>query len=167
MSEEWRAIPGFGGRYEVSDQGAVRSHLVSGRYDRTSPEPRSVGQRRTAKGYLQVTLYVDRQHVHRYVHRLVLSAFVGPCPQGLQTRHLNGNAADNRLVNLRYGTQSENERDKIRHGTRRPRARKTHCPKGHPYDTANTYAGGGRRCKACTRQWMRDYRRRLATKAVA
>ena len=51
------------------------------------------------------------------VHRLVLEAFVGPCPPGCETRHLNGNPADNRLCNLAWGTHRENAADKVRHGT--------------------------------------------------
>ena len=51
------------------------------------------------------------------VHRLVLAAFHGPCPEGMQARHLNGDKLDNRAENLAWGTPSENAADKIRHGT--------------------------------------------------
>jgi len=51
------------------------------------------------------------------VHRLVLETFVGPCPEGKETRHLNSNKADNRLENLCWGTRSENQLDAVRHGT--------------------------------------------------
>ncbi len=54
-----------------------------------------------------------------YAHRLVLTAFRGPCPEGMVTRHLNGVRTDNRLVNLAWGTPCENEADKVRHGTSR------------------------------------------------
>jgi hypothetical protein len=88
-------------------------------------------------------------------------AFVGPCPAGLEIRHLNGNATDNHLSNLTYGTKSENELDRVRHGTHH-NARKTHCLRGHPFDTANTQMDHGRRrCKAC----LRD--QRAARKAAA
>ncbi len=42
-----------------------------------------------------------------YVHQLVLWAFVGPTPFGLQPIHVNGDDSDNRLQNLKYGLQSE------------------------------------------------------------
>jgi hypothetical protein len=48
---------------------------------------------------------------------LMLETFVGPRPEGMECRHLNGNFRDNRLVNLAWGTHSENMRDMLRHGT--------------------------------------------------
>ena len=56
------------------------------------------------------------QHTYR-VHRLVLETFVGRCPKGMECRHLNGNRADLRLLNLCWGTRSENAHDAIKHGT--------------------------------------------------
>ncbi len=50
-------------------------------------------------------------------HRLVLLAFVGPCPEGRECCHWDGNPSNNSLSNLRWGTKSENARDKERHGT--------------------------------------------------
>ncbi len=51
------------------------------------------------------------------VHRLVLEAFIGECPKGMETRHLNGNSHDNRLSNLAWGTRSQNAFDRNTHGT--------------------------------------------------
>ena len=66
---------------------------------------------------MQVHLYKDDRCVTRKVHHLVLEAFDGPCPEGMVCRHLNGNPADNRAENLKWGTEKENNEDKIRHGT--------------------------------------------------
>lgn len=52
-----------------------------------------------------------------YLHCLILEAFVGPCPPGMECRHLNGNPADNRLENLAWGTHTENQQDRFAHGT--------------------------------------------------
>jgi len=46
---------------------------------------------------------------------MVLAAFVGPCPDGMHTRHLNGNKLDNRLENLQWGTPKENGEDRVKH----------------------------------------------------
>ena len=51
------------------------------------------------------------------VHRIVLLAFIGPCPQGLVGCHNNGNPRDNRLVNLRWDTPKSNTADRKKHGT--------------------------------------------------
>jgi hypothetical protein len=42
------------------------------------------------------------------VHRLILETFVGPCPEGHETLHLDDNPRNNRLENLRWGTRKEN-----------------------------------------------------------
>jgi len=57
------------------------------------------------------------------VAAMVCEAFHGPRPPGMYVLHGNGNPGDNRKDNLRWGTQRDNIRDAIRHGTfcRRPR----------------------------------------------
>jgi hypothetical protein len=52
----------------------------------------------------------------KLVHRLVLEAFVGPCPDGYITRHLDGDPSNNRVTNLAWGTSKENAADTKRHG---------------------------------------------------
>lgn len=52
-----------------------------------------------------------------FVHRLVLEAFVGPCPEGMECCHGDGNPANNSLSNLRWDTGSANQADRRKHGT--------------------------------------------------
>jgi len=128
--EEWRPVPGYVGIYEVSDQGRVRS------LDRVVWEQRRAGSRFTnRKG--RILRYVSGPYGHRTVelnrngarrcgiHRLMLLAFVGPCPAGMVCRHIDGDPVNNSLANLRWGTHQENADDCIQHG-RRPRG------SGHP-----------------------------------
>ena len=78
-------------------------------------------------------------------------AFTGPCPDDMETRHLDGNPASNTLANLKYGTSSENSFDTVQHGNHR-NARKTHCRRQHEYTAENTYYFDGRRyCRECHR----------------
>lgn len=68
----------------------------------------------TAAGYPMVMLGRSRS---RYVHRLVVEAFVGPIPDHIVVRHLDGNKMNARMENLTIGTRAENELDKRLHGT--------------------------------------------------
>jgi hypothetical protein len=61
-------------------------------------------------------LKVKVQKKWRWLHALILEAFKGPCPKGLECRHLNGDPTDNQPSNLEWGTRSENIQDRIRHG---------------------------------------------------
>ena len=105
--ETWKAIPGYEGLYEVSDQGRVRSfrRVANGQLLRPGRMP---------QGHLSVALGRGNSQC---VHKLVLLAFVGPAPDKHECCHNNGNPADNRLENLRWGTRSENIKDAVRHGT--------------------------------------------------
>lgn len=111
-SEIWKSVVGFEERYEVSNQGRIRSlstyrhgyfHKIMSHYIQN-------------KGYHYVTLR-DKERKQGYaVHRLVLEAFVCPCPKGKQVAHWNGDPGDNRVENLRWATAKENIKDRARHG---------------------------------------------------
>ena len=97
---QWRAIPGFEGRYEVSDAGEVRS-LIKGKLLRPG---------RKTGGYLSVVL--GREAGSYDVHVLVLLAFRGPKPTKAVGRHLNHQSHDNQLSNLEWSTYRQNALDK-------------------------------------------------------
>ena len=141
MIEQWRPVPGFD-MYAVSDQGRVRG-------------PRRIlKQTLIGNGYPSVAVCRDgKQHTAR-VHGLVLEAFVGPRPAGMLCRHLNGVPTDNRVENLRWGTPSENNFDRVRHGTHQ-NAHKTHCPQRHAYSEHGRVFNGKRYCKVCDRDRAR------------
>ena len=111
-NEVWEDIPGFNGRYQVSNMGRVKSFCGISPGGGRILKPWLF----TKKKYWQVSL---GSKIRRSVHALVLEAFVGPCPEGMECRHLNGNGRDNRLSNLKWGTPKENYQDKVRHGTDR------------------------------------------------
>ena len=62
----------------------------------------------STKGYYQVTLCKSGNHYFKYVHRLILETFVGPCPEDMECLHLDENKKNNNLENLKWGTHSEN-----------------------------------------------------------
>ena len=69
------------------------------------------------RDYLQVSLYQNKKVCKRPIHRLVLETFVGPCPEGMECCHCDGDAQNNALKNLRWDSRSNNRQDAIQHGT--------------------------------------------------
>lgn len=125
MTEVWRAVPGFEGAYEVSDQGRVRSlsrviTCVSarGRAYQYPVRGRTLRPGKASNGYLTVSLQRDGDRRSYLVQELVLLAFVGPRPKGCHICHNDGTRGNNWLTNLRYDTPAANSADADRHGTR-------------------------------------------------
>lgn len=165
MTEQWRSIPDAPG-YEASDHGHIKS--VKRTVVRSNGRPYYVRERLlrltvARTGHLRVGLHIGELMVVRLVHQLVLEAFVGPRPQGLVSRHLDDDPTNNGLNNLRWGTQQENLRDRVRNG-RDPHASRTDCPHGHAFDSSNTRFNkdGHRACLTCQRAASRRYRARRA-----
>lgn len=71
----------------------------------------------TTRGYLQVTLSGGNRSKSFLTHRLVLLAFVGGCPAGMECAHGDGNRKNANLNNLRWATSKQNNADKEAHGT--------------------------------------------------
>jgi hypothetical protein len=130
--EEWKAINNYEGLYEVSSYGRVRSlprSWISGMgLVRTIPLTYK-SQSKDKDGYLRVTLCKEGKKARVRTHHLVLNAFIGPCPEGLQCRHLDGDRTNNHTENLKWGTPSENAYDRVKHGRKHGRLGKKHNKK--------------------------------------
>ncbi len=118
---EYRDIAGFPG-YRVGSNGTVWSkrvvnpkHFVFGEW-----KPCSLYRRPYGSKHVVVCMRAipgGKVSCH-YVHRLVLEAFVGQCPDGKVCRHFpDRDTANNNIGNLSWGTQEENIHDKRTHGT--------------------------------------------------
>lgn len=68
---------------------------------------RSYGSKQN-RGYM----HVNYKKTKYLVHRLVLEAFVGSCPENMECDHIDRNRTNNHLTNLRWVTRSENNRNK-------------------------------------------------------
>jgi hypothetical protein len=155
--EEWRSIPDWP-EYEASSLGRVRgvdrvavtrrgfSRNIPGRVRALSVNPKN--------GYLQVVLY--RRELMRWttVHALITETFLGPRPDGMVVRHLDGMPLNCAIDNLTYGTHAENSQDMIRHG-RCPGLSRTLCLLEHRLAPPNLspcdLRRGRRRCLSCKR----------------
>lgn len=102
--------------YEFGDDGSVWSEWAGAGYGggtRRTGVWRKLKLTRANNGYVMLSLR-DRAIG---VHRLILEAFCGPCPAGMEACHNNGDRSDNRIDNLRWDTRKANHQDKHRHGT--------------------------------------------------
>ncbi|PBC38528.1 hypothetical protein CJ179_38685 [Rhodococcus sp. ACS1] len=165
MIEIWKPVVDFEGLYEVSVNGRVRS--LDREVVRSDGKTLAIrGQMITPwineGGYLRVNLADGGKRVKPKLHRLVLAAFVGPCPEGMEGCHDDGNPLNNVLSNLFWGTHSRNIQDQVRHGTHN-QASKEACPRGHALREPNLASAdlrrGKRSCRACgrARAYLRRY----------
>ncbi|OCB56172.1 hypothetical protein A5722_14855 [Mycobacterium vulneris] len=119
--EVWRSVPGYVGLYEVSDRGRVRSlgRVRTDRRGRTyRRNPKLLTLCPLKSGHPVVRLYGRGTGPRTLrVHALVLAAFVGPRPDGLEACHGDGDPSNNHVDNLRWDTRSANVLDSVKHGT--------------------------------------------------
>ena len=117
----WLPIPDYGGAYEASERGQIRSLARTvdwGRHGRTKYQQRELKQFRSKNGYLCVKLSLRSASRTEYVHELVLRTFLGARPaiqERSEIRHLDGDKSNNYLSNLLYGTSRENSLDYQKH----------------------------------------------------
>lgn len=96
--EVWKVIPEFED-YQASDMGNIR-RISDGRI---------LNKTKMYRGYLHVGLSNSGKRYCRFVQTIVLSAHVGPKPfPKAVAMHLNDDKEDNRLINLKWDTQSNN-----------------------------------------------------------
>ncbi|KJL37044.1 NUMOD4 motif protein [Microbacterium ginsengisoli] len=165
MNERWMDHPQYP-LIEVSDLGRVRSaaFIGDGIVGRRGWHYRPRLRKLTVNddGYLTVQVGASPAGRMVKVHTLVLETFVGPRPAGMEVLHLDANRANPALRNLRYGTRSENQRQRVADGNHHL-ANKTHCSRGHRLVAPNLRAQGikhgKRQCRACHlgTQWARRH----------
>lgn len=122
MDEIWKSVIGYDGHYEVSNLGRIRSldkmvKTVHGSYTLRRGRILAKAIDLSGAGYAFANLSKDGRARKFNVHVIVLEAFVGQRPEGMQACHGNGDRTDPRLENLRWDTAKANAGDREIHGT--------------------------------------------------
>lgn len=115
MTEEWRDIPGWEGRYQASNKGRIR--YISGR----------VRKQHFKRGYPSIALKQNGKKNDCFVHVLIALTFLGCRPDGHDVDHIDRNKTNNEIDNLRYLPRSENAAQSGRtfRGEKNPRSKLT------------------------------------------
>lgn len=133
MREQWKDIPGFEGRYQVSDLGRVKSLPFMQRYllrngkeafRRTKEKIRKT--RPINSGYLAISLWLDEIETNALVHRLVAQAFIEG--SGETVNHKDGAKRNNRAENLEWASYTDNHLHAVALGLNKQAVRVV-CPK--------------------------------------
>lgn len=124
MEEIWRDIPGYEGKYQVSNTGEVKSLNYRG-----SGKTKLLKQHCDSKGYKHVSLYKNGKKKVYSVHRLVAMTFI-PNPNNLPIiNHKDENPSNNNVNNLEGCTYEYN----LNYGTRNERASESMCGENNPF----------------------------------
>ncbi len=109
LNEMWLFIKEYEEMYEVSNMGIIRSLKRKG-------QPHILFQSTDSAGRKTVSLWKFGKEKRYKVHNLVLIAFRGIRPKGMEVCHNDGNASNNNIFNLRWDTHISNCQDRKKHG---------------------------------------------------
>lgn len=116
LAEEWRAVIGYEGFYEISDHARIRSlpRMVPTKGGGlTLWRGKILKPCLNSDGYLQVGLTNSSGRKSKTVHQLLARAFIGEPPPGMQVNHKDGVKTNNRIGNFEYTTSAGNTRHAI------------------------------------------------------
>ena len=104
--ELWKDIEWFGGKYQISNMGNVKSLKrerkcrVNGGTIAIMTIPEKFLKKWKRSSYFLVDLWIDGKRNIKTVHELVYKTFVGEVPDGYQIHHKDENKENNCVDNL-------------------------------------------------------------------
>lgn len=103
----WKDVVGYEGLYQVSSDGQVYG-CKSGKI---------LAAVENIYGYFWVGLWRNNRYKARFIHHLVLEAFVGSCPPGKEACHFpDRDKGNNTVDNLSWGSKKRNAKHRAIHG---------------------------------------------------
>ena len=121
-------LKGYDGAYGITMNGEIYSKKTKGGAKELLKDWRKMKLCKNKNGYMKVNLMKGGKCESRYVHDLVASQFLGPCPPELEIMHADDNKENNNIANLSFGTHHQNMRDAGLRG-RMPRGENHHLSK--------------------------------------
>lgn len=126
MIETWKDIPGYP-LHQASNLGRIKSKArwVHRRHTKPMWKPERILKPQVLQHHddlkpvamtTRISPFGDGENKTVYIHHLVLLAFSGPRPAGMEACHWDGDPTNNAALNLRWDTQAANTADKKRHG---------------------------------------------------
>lgn len=133
-NEEWRDIKGFETLYQISNYGRLKS---IGKNNKSKNNNKTIIRKTfpNHKGYLSCIIYNNIGKYSVRIHRLVAENFIDNPLSKKQVNHIDGNKQNNRIDNLEWCTNSENQIHAYRNGLEKPRFQK----KVNQYDLDGNY----------------------------
>ena len=141
---KWKEIQGFEGLYKISNEGKIYSNKINA----------IMKTYINNNGYECVQLTKNKKRKHFLVHRLVAKAFIPNIDNKPQVNHIDGNKANNRVENLEWYTNSENQIHAYKNGLNR--SKKKQCTiNGIDYESITEAANQLGVSRATIQSWLK------------
>lgn len=105
-SKKFRKIPMLQNLFEINEDGTILRRVS---------DKMVFSQQIGSYGYYKSRMTIDGVRLTKPIHVLVADAWIGKRPEGMEIDHIDQNRQNNHYTNLRYVSQSENDKNRNMH----------------------------------------------------